>query len=57
MTLTLPDKIAGLGLSVPSGWTYRGSEPEDIKLAVSESGVLLAEAQGTIKLRFTAPPR
>ncbi|HKW55388.1 MAG TPA: polysaccharide deacetylase family protein [Stellaceae bacterium] len=54
VTLMLPQHIAGLGLSVPSGWTYRASEPVDLKLAVGESGVLIAEAQGTVTLHFTA---
>ena len=54
VTLTLPQHIAGLGLSVPSGWTYRASEPADLKVAVGESGVLIAEAQGAVTLHFTA---
>jgi hypothetical protein len=57
VTLTLPQHIAGLGLSVPAGWIYRASEPADLKIAVAESGVLIAEAQGRITLRFTAVPR
>ncbi|HJT05543.1 MAG TPA: polysaccharide deacetylase family protein [Stellaceae bacterium] len=57
VTLTLPQQIAGLGLSVPAGWTYRASEPADLKVAVAESGVLIAEAQGTVTLHFTAAPR
>ncbi len=57
VTLTVPRKIAGLGLALPSGWTYRASEPENLRLAASEAGVVLAEAQGTIKLSFTAGPR
>jgi hypothetical protein len=54
VTLTVPQRIAGLGLLVPSGWTYRASEPADLKLAASEAGVLLAEAQGAVRLHFTA---
>lgn len=57
VTLTLPQHIAGLGLSVPSGWTYRTSEPAELKVAVAESGVLIAEAQGTVTLHFTAAQR
>jgi peptidoglycan/xylan/chitin deacetylase (PgdA/CDA1 family) len=57
VTLTVPQKIAGLGLSVPRGWTYRASEPEDLKVTAGGAGVVLAEAQGAIKLRFTAAPR
>ncbi len=53
VTLILLQHIAGLGLSVPSTWTYRASEPADLKLAVAESGVLIAEAQGTGTLHFT----
>jgi len=57
VTLTVPQKIAGLGLSIPSGWTYRASEPEDLKFAAGDAGVVLAEAQGAITLRFTAALR
>jgi len=57
VTLTLPQRISGLGLSVPSGWTYRASDPADLKLAVAESGVLIAEAQGTVTLHFTIAQR
>ena len=57
LTLDIPQKIAGLGLAIPSGWTYRASEPKDVKLAVSETGVVLAEAQGAVTLRFSAASR
>ncbi|HEX6842834.1 MAG TPA: hypothetical protein VF113_14960, partial [Stellaceae bacterium] len=57
VTLTLPQHVAGLGLSVPNGWTYRASEPADLTVAIAESGVLIAEAQGTVTLHFTAAQR
>jgi peptidoglycan/xylan/chitin deacetylase (PgdA/CDA1 family) len=57
VTLTVPEKIAGLGLAIPSGWTYRASEPEGLTVAATEAGVVLGEAQGAIKLHFTAAPR
>ena len=56
VTLSAPQQIAGLGLSIPHGWTYRASEPVQLKLAVNETGVLIAEVQGTVKLHFAAAP-
>jgi hypothetical protein len=52
VTLTLPQKMAGLTLAVPGGWTYLSSDPAGLQASQAGSAIVLAEAQGTIKLRF-----
>jgi hypothetical protein len=37
---------------VPGGWTYLSSDPAGLQASQAGSAIVLAEAQGTIKLRF-----
>jgi Polysaccharide deacetylase len=57
VALRVPEKITGLTVQVPSGWAYQSSEPAGLKVSQSDAAIVVAEAQGPIKLRFAPSAR